>query len=316
MKMGIKPGMTKETFLMFLKLLLSIILTANFIPLATNQAQVLGWQNTNSTEQRAGDSLATQTPQRINPNNLGPVISAQSAVVVDKNSGQILWSKNAAEKKSIASITKLMTAIVFLNTNPDLKSEFYLTQNDIAGGSKLNILIGEHVSLENLLNLTLVNSDNSAALAIIRASGMTKDEFVKKMNEKAEKNNLWQTNFSDPVGLSDNNISTAEEVAKLLNLALKNNLIQKILAQKNYSFTSLSGKTHHVKNTNELLNSYLNVQAGKTGYTDKARYCFVSLIKLKNNAEIITVVLDAQSDQDRFQDTKVMAEWVKENYQW
>lgn len=301
---------------MFLKILLTILFSSQLVPALTQESKVLGWQNNSGSEQRAGDSLANQAPQRINLNNLGPKISAKSAVIIDKNSGQILWSKNPSEKRSIASITKLMTAVVFLSTNPDLKTEITLTNNDIAGGSKLNILLGEKVYLENLLNLALVNSDNNATLALVRATGLTEQEFVEKMNDEAQKNNLLQTTFSDPIGLTNGNVSTALDTANLLTLATNNDLIQKILAQKKYSFTSVAGRTHHVKNTNELLNSYLDVLAGKTGYTDEALYCFASLIKLKNNAEVVAVVLGAPTNEARFQDTKIMTEWVQNNYQW
>ena len=300
---------------MFLKILLTILFASQLSPALNTGGQILGWQTT-VQEQQAGDSLISQTPQRINKNNLGLKISPKPAIIVDKNSSQILWSKNPDEKRSIASITKLMTVLVFLSTTPDLKKEIALTADDITSGSKLNVFLGEKIHLENLLNLALVNSDNNATLALVRATGFSEQEFVKKMNDVANKNNLNQTFFSDPIGLANGNVSTAIETARLLALASNNELIKKILAQKNYSFTSLSGRAHSVKSTNSLLNSYLDVIMGKTGYTEDALYCFTSLIKLKNNAEVITVVLGASSNEARFQDTKVMAEWVQNNYQW
>jgi len=301
---------------MLSKLILTILLTTQlFLPANNDQGQVLGTQ-----AQEAGDKVITEGPKRIVNKNLGVKISASHAIVIDKESGKVLFAKNPHQQKPIASITKLMTVLVFLDTQPDFKKEIKIIPEDLTGMGKINLLLGERVTLENLFYLSLVNSDNNATLAMVRSTGMSKDEFVSKMNKKAAELHLSHTRFADPVGLKKGNVSTPYEVSQLLSIALENNLIKKALFTKVYSFSSLSKKHHLVKNTNHFLFNPLlkwwNNQGGKTGYTDEAGYCFTGLFKLKNGHKVISVVLNSSQANARFQDTKAIINWVEENYQW
>jgi len=293
---------------MLSKLLLTLLISSQLLsPTVTdNSGQVLGVQ-------QGGDII--QGPERIINKNLGVKISASAGIVIDVETGKILFSKNAHQPRTIASITKLMTTLVFLSTNPDLNQETEIISQDINNVGKSALFLNEKVKLENLLYLSLIKSDNAATLALVRATGIPKDEFINKMNIKAKGMGLSNTKFADPVGLSKNNISTAYEVSQILNLAMRHSLIKKILVIENYSFTSISGNSHHVKNTNKLLNSYLNVLGGKTGYINESGYCFTGLIK-NNKAKFITVILDAPSADERFNDTKRMVEWTSNNYGW
>lgn len=292
---------------MLSKLLITILLSSQILLPSVSDGNVLGVQE-------GGDII--QGPERIINKNLNVKISASAGVAIDVETGKILFDKNAHQPKTIASITKLMTALVFLSTNPDLNQETEIISQDMNNVGKSALFLNEKVKLENLLYLSLIKSDNTATLALVRATGISKNEFINKMNIKAKGMGLSNTKFADPVGLSKNNISTAYEVSQILNLAMRHSLIKKILAIENYSFTSISGNSHHVKNTNKLLNSYLNMLGGKTGYIDESGYCFASLIKLNNSHKIITVILDAPSADERFNDTKRMMDWTSNNYTW
>lgn len=296
---------------MLSKLLLTILLSSQILLPSVQDGNVLG-----TTSQEAGDKIVIEGPERIINKNLGVQISATTGVVIDVESGKILFSKNLHATRAIASITKLMSALVFLDTNPDLSQIIEITSEDLTGIGQANFAVGEKIKLENLLYLSLIASDNDATFAIVRATGMTEDEFINKMNIKAKGMGLSNTQFADPVGLNKNNISTAYELAQILRLCSRHSLIRKIISFKNYSFTSESNKYHAVESTNKLLGSYLNVLGGKTGYIDEAGYCFASLIKLGNDAEIISVILNAPGANDRFNDTKRVVNWVETNYQW
>lgn len=298
---------------MLVKLILTFLLTSQIFMPQTNQNSgvILGVQE-------AGDKAGTAqlVPQRINPKNLSVEISAKSAVVVDRQSGQILFDKQAQAVRSIASITKLTTVLTFLDTNPDFDQVVKITAADMTGAGSLNLMVGEEVTIKDLLYLSLVNSDNNATLALVHATQMTEEEFVKKMNLKTKGMGLLNTKFVDAVGLDKNNVATAWEVTKILDVVSRHALIKEILLVAGYDFVSVSGKSHHIKNTNKLLNSYLNILAGKTGFIDEAGYCFTSLIKLKNGHEILTAVLGSTTADNRFQDTKAIVNWVENNYQW
>lgn len=297
---------------MLSKLLLTIFLTSQlFLPATQESGQILG-----VASQSAGDEVLVEGPAKIINKSLGVRISAEYGVVIDKESNKILFNQNAHQPYSIASLTKLMTALVFLASQPDLQQEIKIQPEDITGAGKMNLLLDEKVKLENLLYLSLIASDNNATLVMVRSTGLSEDEFVAEMNSQAKDLGLSQTHFIDPVGFSKENVSTPYELAQILKAASQQALIKKILGLENYSFISLSGRYHQVKNTNKLLNSYLNVLAGKTGFTQDAGYCLASLIKLKNGHEIIAVVLAAPRADDRFDDTKRMVGWVGENYEW
>ncbi len=298
---------------MFSKLLLTILLSCQFFlpSAAQNGGKVLNMQM-----QNAGDKIVTKMPQKINPNDLNVEIFAKAGIVVDKETNKILFAKNIYQMRPLASITKLMTAMVFLDTQPDLEKEVEITHEDLSGIGKANLLLGEKVKLKNLLYLSLIASDNHATLTLVRASGIPKNKFIQKMNIKAKKLGFSKTHFADPVGLAKENVSTPYEVAQILKSCSYYSLIKKILSLKSYRFTSLSGERHYIKSTNKLFGSYLNVLGGKTGYTDEAGYCFTGIFKLSNGREVISVILGAPADKERFNDTKRIVSWVSENYLW
>jgi D-alanyl-D-alanine carboxypeptidase len=265
------------------------------------------------------NSQISNGPQRVYTDYLDIIISATSAIAVDAQSGKILYKKNEKEILPLASITKLMTALVFLDYNPGWQTEWFVIPDDRRGGGIDYLNTGEILTLNNLFKTTLIVSDNDAAVALSRATGMNLENFVNQMNVKAKQIGLKNTRFTDPTGLNWSNQSTAEDVVKLLDYALKNEIIAKTTGTAYYEFEAKNQdktRTVKLKNTDSLLNGYLNVLGGKTGTMD-ASFCSLTVkIKGESGGDIIVVALNSQSNSQRFQDVKAIADWVFSNYQW
>jgi len=242
-------------------------------------------------------------------------VDAGKAVIYDPKADIFLYQKNSQEVQSIASITKLMTALVVIDQNPDWQDSYQITKEDRKNGGRIYLFLGDKVKIEDLFNLSLVGSANTATSALIHSLNLNEDEFVSLMNEKAKNLNLKNTNFSDPIGLSPNNVSTAKEVALLTKEALSNNKIKDTLSQVVYNTETKQGKKITAESTNLLLSEdvkpqSLSVIAGKTGYINESGFCFSSWYSDSNQGEIITVVLDAETVFSRFEDSLKLSKWI------
>ncbi|MEK9129952.1 MAG: hypothetical protein AAB526_00935 [Patescibacteria group bacterium] len=263
--------------------------------------------------------ILIKEPIRINKQNLKINVTAQSGLVVDLKTGKKLWEKNFQEKRSIASLTKLMSALIFLETNPSLEKKIKITKKDEIGGARLNVNFSEDILVNDLFHAGLIGSKNNAILALARFTGMSKENFVKKMNKKAQVIGLKNTHFVDPSGLDSKNLSTAEDVLKLAKQVFKNQEIKKILVTNKYQFfTFLNNKKARaivVENTNELL-SKLKIEAGKTGFSNEAGSCLVIQIKNEYGNEILAVLLGNKTKEINFQEMEKLIKWIFENYKW
>ncbi|MDD5043568.1 MAG: serine hydrolase [Patescibacteria group bacterium] len=265
-----------------------------------------------------------RTPERINleSKSLGVKITAQSVVVVDGATGKVLYQNNDSAVRSIASITKLITVLVFLDNNPGWDKEIIFNEEDKSEGSTDYLYVGESVKVRDLFYLSLMMSNNSATTALVRSTGLGRSEFVSLMNKKAEEFGMADTRFVDIVGFDDFNISTARDIAKLASVAFANSDIREATTPERYTIHTLNTNRYfYIYNTNYLLTSFLNegdyrVAAGKTGYTNAAGYCLATEIEKNGAGNIITVVLGSDSLDNRFQDTKALAYWVFSNYEW
>lgn len=245
-------------------------------------------------------------------------VNAKSAVVLDVETDTVLYSENSNENFPIASLTKIMTALVVLD-NIDLSEVATISKAAFnVEGSKNGLAVGEKISVENLLKIMLVNSNNIAAYALAEHMNGSVDNFIELMNEKADLIGLKNTKFLNSSGLDNeknNNISTAYEMAQLVDYALEKPLIWEILRIQKITLFSLDGKIEHkIKNTNLLLGKLKNITGGKTGMTDEAGQCLVLVVgDPKDNHKIISVVLNAE---DRFSETEKLVKWVFGSYRW
>lgn len=245
-------------------------------------------------------------------------LGADKAVVLSEDGRSLYFAKNADKKQPIASITKLMTAIVFLETNPNWSDTYTITREDYVSGGRINLYLGDTVEIKDLFLTSLVPSDNGATIALVHASGLEYDEFVSRMNEKAKEMRLLKTSFVDPTGLSSENISTAREVALLAKEAFEKKEIREALILKEYSFTTKEGREKHLESTDYLLfdkgDYNFEPLGGKTGYTEKAGYCFVGMFENKEGDRLIASILNSDSKNGRFEESKSIIRYVLESY--
>ena len=254
---------------------------------------------------------------------MGVRVTADKYLALDVNSGEVLLENNSTTRQALASITKLMTALVIIDQNPNWQELIIMDEIDETQGAKPHLYRGETMKFIDVWKTALIGSDNNAIMAMVRSLGFSRTEFVSLMNEKAQELKLYNTTFDDPTGLSPQNEGTASDVAKLLFAALQRNEIRESVLQAKYTFPIInSNKTRTIINTDILINSFLNNErygyelvGGKTGALPEAGYCLT--VELKNqNHPVIIVVLNSETIDDRFQDTKVLADWVFSNYQW
>ena len=238
--------------------------------------------------------------------------SATSAILVDTTSGRILYSKDIHNKRSIASISKIMTAIIAIES--DKMNDVIEINNSIdkAYGSGIYIKKGEHIKLEDLVYGLMLRSGNDAALAISDYVGENTEEFVNQMNEKAKELGMKDTLFRNPSGLDEEdggNISTAYDMSLLISYAIKNDKFKEITGTKQHKVET-DKNIYSWTNKNKLLFLYKNTTGGKTGFTVKARRTLVTTAS-KDNLNLAVVTLNDGND---FQDHKDLFEYGFNNY--
>ncbi len=266
------------------------------------------------------NKIIIKEPIRIDKQNQEVQSMAQAGIVIDLKTEKILWQKNFQEKKNIASLTKLVSTLVFLETNPDWEKKIKIIKQDEIGGARLNVNFREEITIKDLFYSGLIGSKNNAFLALVRSTSFSKKEFVEKMNNKVQKIGLKNTHFVDPTGLNSNNLSTAYEMAQLAKIAFENSEIKKILIIDKYTFWTFSEQKKLreiiVKNTNELLESSLKIKAGKTGFSNEAGSCLVIQTENQKGDEIIAVLLGNKTKEINFKEMEKLIEWIFTNYKW
>ncbi len=260
-------------------------------------------------------------PVKLVSASMGVVTSAQSAIVVDRASKEVLFEKNVNAPRAIGSITKLMTAYVFLQGNPDLNAPATLTSEDIRYGAQFHLAIGETVTVRDLLQASLVGSDNSSTAALARLSGMTHGDFVASMNEAAAEFGMQGTTFDDTTGLSSKNVSVVSDLAIMFDKILSDETIAQITQQSRVTMTGSSGRTYMIESTDELLGTFVDqspydILGGKTGYLPEAGYGLGTMFSHEQGGEIIVIVLGAETKEGRFQDVKSLAVWAYKTFGW
>ena len=239
-----------------------------------------------------------------------PDVRAAAAIIFNPATGEVLWQENAQDKRSIASITKVMTAIVFLETTPDLTQTVTMQRSDVYAASTTYLRARDRVTLGNLLHLTLIASDNAAARALARVSHGGSAAFIARMNEKAIELGLESTSFADPSGLNPENISSAYDLSRLISFAAADDRIAPIMRKAEYKVTT-SRRTFTIQNTNRLLlGGELDVMGGKTGFISRAGYCLATLVRLPQGNQVAVVVLGASSNTGRFWETRHLFNWL------
>ena len=231
------------------------------------------------------------------------------AAYVEDASGQVLFQKNPERVYPIASLTKLVTAMVLLDTEPDWDRVVEILPEDVRNSSRSKIRSREEITVRDLIHASLMSSDNVATKALARTCGLDRLEFVRRMNLKADSLGLLGARFVEPTGLSEKNVATAQAVAKLLRTAASNDIVSTIMQKEQYTFVS-NRHLHRLVNTNRLLRSKWRVTAGKTGYINEAGYCLATNIQAPTGMEITAVLLGAPSNALRFAEARRILDWT------
>ena len=221
-------------------------------------------------------------------------IESPIAIVIDKESSEILFEKNIKDKVPIASITKLITALVILDLKPDWDEIYKIDDNDRINGGKIFLYKGDEVRIKDLFYLSLVASANTATKALVNSTGLSEEEFVAKMNDKMK------------------------SLAKIVRIAFSKNENKTVLLKKDYTFKTKQGKLKKAVSTDKMLTRKMNFKSlgGKTGFTEMANYCFVGRFANNVGNEVISVVLGGEYIDSRFDDSEKIVNWVYENYIW
>ena len=226
---------------------------------------------------------------------------AASVVVLDADNNQILWQKNAQKVVPIASLTKMVAVKTFLDTKPNLdKIVSYSSQDEqeitkycaLSEAALLRLKSGDQLKIKDLVYSALIGSANNAVESLVRVSGLSRAEFIKKMNANAKKWGAINTKFVEPTGLSTDNVSTAKDYALILKTVSQDANIKKISTTAVYKFSTTNTKqSHTIKNTNKLLqDGQFSLQSSKTGYLVEAGHCLAMAAQNQNTKQKFIVV--------------------------
>ena len=241
-----------------------------------------------------------------------PKISARSAIIMDMETDYVILEKNSHERMPIASISKIITALV-AEEKLSSKHEIIISQRaiDTEGGTgKLNV--NEKFFAKDLIDLMLISSSNDAATQIALEISGNIEDFAELMNQKIKSFGLLDSNFVEPSGLNAKNISTAFDIAQIADSTFEESKIWGILGKSEMDAESADGKTRRLKNTNQII-SDSRIISGKTGFTNEAGGTLVVVAELgKEKRKMIFVILGSE---DRFGEMVTLLNWIEENYE-
>ena len=269
--------------------------------------------------QRTAAALKEAQQPRFKFDDSGALVPdprAEAAIIYNPETGKVLWESHAQDQRSIASITKVMTAVVFLEDSPDLSQTVVVQRADLRGASTTYLKAGDKVTKEDLLHLMLIASDNAAARVLARSSSYGADGFVARMNQKAIDLGLTSTKYADTSGLLAANVSSAYDMAKLITFVSTVPQISNVMQKQEHTATAGRRKIN-IHSTNQLVRmGDVDVQAGKTGFITKAGYCLATLLRLpQGGPQVAVVVLGAKSNAGRFWETRHLFNWLSSKAQ-
>ena len=239
-------------------------------------------------------------------------LHSSAALVLDQDTGRVLYGKNATNIAPIASITKLMTAMVVLDANLDPEEPIAITEDDVdwLRGSRSRLKPGTVLTRDEMLRLALMASENRAASALGRAYPGGKAAFIAAMNQKAQVLGMAGTRYADSTGLSSTNVSTAEDLATLVRAAHLYPKIREYSTATNFS-VNLGGRTSEFHNTNRLVsNPTWDIGVSKTGFINEAGRCLVMQAAFAGR-NVVIVLLDSWGKLSRIGDATRIRHWLE-----
>ena len=250
---------------------------------------------------------------RENARRVNLKLRSHAAIVFDERDNEVILERNAAEVTQVASLTKLMTAMVILDAELDMEKVITITKadKDRIRYSKSRLQFGMQFTRQDLLMIALAASENRAALALARTYPGGSEAFVSAMNNKAKELGLTQTRFADSAGLSNDNVSTAQELLQLVKAASDYPLIQEYSTQTRQSITDLNSQREITYgNTNRLVKKVSwPISLSKTGFTKDAGNCLVMQTRI-NARPVIIVLLESWGSLSKYGDSNRIKKWL------
>jgi D-alanyl-D-alanine carboxypeptidase (penicillin-binding protein 5/6) len=237
-----------------------------------------------------------------------PTIHGKSAIVVEVQSGRVLYHKNSREPRAVASTQKLLTALLIAEAGNLWETVTIQPSDTAAAPTKFYLKAGQQYSRYDLLQALLLRSANDVALALARDNSGSVEAFMEKMNRRARSMGATSSRFRNPNGLpAEGQVSTARDMAIIARNAYANPVIRKIVATPRAEFRYSDGRVREMVNTNRVLHQSPFCNGMKTGYTDAAGHCLVTSGQ-ENGRDIITVILGSNK-ANVWKDSKRLLEW-------
>lgn len=272
-------------------------------------AQVLGIKT---------DSASEKMEKKIDKNKT-PEITSKSGIIINQKNGEIIWEKNSSQVLPLASLTKIVAISTFLESDIGLDTVVtYSVQDENYNYqyaeksliSRLKVDEGDTMTVRDLIYSALVGSANNAVESLVRVSGLSRNNFISRMNQKAENWGAKSTKFFEPTGLDPRNVSSSLDYAIISRAVLKNSFIAKASILPKYVFATINTKIKHsIKNTDKIINSQVfNITGSKTGYLDEAGFCLMTSVEEDGN-KVIVVTLGSATRATSFSETSELIEY-------
>lgn len=279
---------------------------------------------TKSSDRSGLDSQTAYILSAAEPNNFpvrnpdfpDPQISAKAFLLYEVKSGKTVLSKNSKQPLPVASLTKLLTALIVSEHLPSEEIVVIDAESHNVDQEGADFHLGERLYVKDMLGAMLVQSSNDAAVALAKAvEAKTGGRFPEMMNRKAYEIGLINSSFLDPAGLNDGGYSTAEDLLKLVQYSKRYQEVWGLLGLKSWEVRSTGGqRAHSFFSTNKLWETLPDILGGKTGYTEGALGCMILEVKGKDGqGSFLTILLGSAA---RFEDTKKLIEWGQAAFRW
>ena len=257
-----------------------------------------------------GDAL--QSPDEVGP---GRRLFSQAVFVYDVGSGEVLFARNADDRRPVASLTKVVASLAMASESPDMDAETCVDWSVRPSwpGARTKLWVGSCATGWDLLGAALVRSDNGAAYALADVAGLAPGHFVERMNTVALDLGMSQSSFAGPSGVEDDNLSTARDMTRAILAASRHPLTVPAASAPYWDLHDTGrNRTRRLVTTNRLIQrGHTEVVAAKTGYTDTARHCFTGVFRLNNGREVAITTLGAWNGTRRWRDVRSLLGWLE-----
>jgi D-alanyl-D-alanine endopeptidase (penicillin-binding protein 7) len=260
----------------------------------------------------SGSAVVSDTVQRVQE---ALSLSANAAFVMDGSNGDVLFGKQSDDVRPMASITKLMTAMVTLDARLDMAETITLMPSDFEGPKRASshLRVGDTMNRAEVLLMALMKSENPAAKSLARTYPAGYDAFIRAMNTKAKTLGMKTAFFGDPTGLDQRNVSSARDLGRMVAAAYDYGLIRQFSTQKSYDF-NLGSRVLTANNTNKLVREGgWNIGLSKTGYITEAGRCVVMQAQVNQHPAVI-VLMGATTSQSRSGDATRILSWLQDRF--